>query len=208
MHCITISSSNASQVEDVFSKVSTWRHHGKDYEHLSLQLELAHLAYQRWSQTVKLVDSDTPTGPLNLPTASESEAKTVKKLLGAIASAFQDIEQTSQRYETGVGANDTPMETDEKKSPLDALMAKVRAANKARQAGTGVVQKAIWVVHDKSAFETLVGRVCLLLKSDKCLDNRSFQLMRCIGVQKRRVSGELVPRGPSTHPGATCGPGD
>lgn len=152
--------SDLEQVEDIFQKVATWRHHGVDYEHLSLQLEIAHLAYQRWQKTVKLVEPSTAAGQFNLPIAEPREAETVGRLLGAISAAFQDAEKTSKRYETEDDRDDSPMEVDEKKSPLEILTGKVRAANKARQSGTGVLQKARWMVHDKKALETLVERVC------------------------------------------------
>lgn len=102
-----------------------------------------------------------PTNLPDLPFAPEREVETVKWLLGAIEAAFRDVESTTKKYETENSRTDSPAETNVKMSPMEMLTAKVRAANKARQTGTGPIDKLRWVVHDKKALEALVQKVCL-----------------------------------------------
>lgn len=119
---------------------------GQDYEHYSLQLDMANIAFQRWTQSVKLTDEATTADVGNLPVASTRETETVVRLLGAIKTAFQDAEKTSQRYETEPPSTSAP----------NTLEARVQAAVRARQGGVKVLDKARWLVHDKRAIKELV----------------------------------------------------
>jgi len=119
---------------------------GQDYEHYSLQLDMANIAFQRWTQSVRLADDATAANAADLSIASTRETETVLRLLGAIKSAFQDAEKTSQRYETAAPAPAAP----------DSLEARVQAAVRARQGGVKVLDKARWMVHDKKAIRDLV----------------------------------------------------
>jgi hypothetical protein len=148
------------QVEDFFEKVTTWKEYGKDHEHYRTKLDMARVAYQRWRKSVNIVDTIVDVRA-NLPIADQHEADTVKRLLGAIAKAFQEAEKTSEQFESkepdtkanrGVGA-------------ANDLRAAYEAAIGVRPKGTGPWKKFRWVVHDKKVLATLTGRVSTLHNS-------------------------------------------
>jgi len=120
---------------------------GQDYEHYSLQLDMAHIAFQRWTQSVKLAEDATVDNVANLPMASAHETQIVVKLLGAIKTAFLGVESTSKRYDR---------EPAELISQSGSLEARVQAAIRARQGGVKVLDKARWLIRDKKELEELV----------------------------------------------------
>lgn len=118
------------------------------------------MAYQRWRKSVNIVDTIVDVRA-NIPIADQREADTVKRLLGAIAKAFQEAEKTSKQFELkepdtkasrGVGA-------------AGDLRAAYEAAIEVRQKGTGPWKKFRWVVHDKKVLATSTGRVSTLHNS-------------------------------------------
>lgn len=136
------------QVESFLSKVVTWRRHGEDFEQYSLSLSLSGIAYKRWKNSVRFTDS--PAEAANLSVATEEEALTVKRLLGAIQLAFQSAEQTTDRYEVV-----NVQEAFATSSLQDDLGAKANEVNKKRQSSASVWQKTRWVFHDRAKLKKL-----------------------------------------------------
>lgn len=153
-----------SKVRGLFNDIETGRNLGKDYEHWSLQLDLAHLAFDRWISSIKVVDSNDESMrlPPNLPVASKGETETVKKLLGQIETAFRDAQSSSQRYDkssqaAAAGGSAHAGAGDERE--LAVLGEKVRAGIRMRQKVVVLRDKIRWVVHDSKVFEKLTSRV-------------------------------------------------
>lgn len=135
-------------MDSFFTKASTWRHYGKDFEQHALSLDLASIAYKRWRKSVKLMDGTAEAHVAKMTVASEKEASTVVRLLGTIQLAFQNAEKTMERYagdEPAVAPNATSNE----------LAARVDAVNKARQSNASAFQKARWVFRDAKSFREL-----------------------------------------------------
>jgi len=144
---------NHAQVEEFFGKVAAWKHQSEEYEHYSLKLDMAAIAYRRWKRSVVLVDDDH-IAEVQVPVATLGETETVKRLLGAIGTAFKDAEKTSEQFEPvpAKRADTIPVTRDD-------LAAKHRALVEMRRKGTGAWQKMRWVVHDKKVLSALVEKV-------------------------------------------------
>ncbi|KAK3711905.1 hypothetical protein LTR37_009423 [Vermiconidia calcicola] len=148
----------ATTVVDCFEKVDTGRNLGKDYEHYSLQLELAHLAYQRWLKSVQIGEHDKLNVLAKLHVATEQESNAVEKLLGHIKAAFAEAERDSRIARSQHKARGTTASSEETDETLADLGARVRLATKKRQKDANVIDKIRWVVHESKAFETLSER--------------------------------------------------
>lgn len=135
-------------MDSLFTKAATWGHYGKDFEQYSLSLDLASIAYRRWTKSVKLTDGHTAVNAAEMTVTSEEEAATVVRLLGTIQLAFQNAEKTMERYAGG------DVEMQPTSTPND-LASRVNEVNKARQSSSNPLQKARWVFHDAKTLREL-----------------------------------------------------
>lgn len=147
---------------DCFERVDTGRKLGKDYEHYSLQLEMAQLAYGRWLEAVKITDAGAGALPANVPVASDTETKAVQRLLGGIELAFDEAKDSNQRYQGQLKTEYLSTSSSASDQGRADLAVRVKDRVKKMQRSVSVLDKVRWVVHDSKAFQTLTERVCIL----------------------------------------------
>lgn len=107
-------------------------------------------AYKRWRNSVKLTDGTARVEAVDMSVATEEEAQTVERLLGAIQSAFQSAEQTTGAFEVADVQEDLATSTLQ-----DYLGGQAKKVYKKRQPSASASQKIRWVFHDKAELKKL-----------------------------------------------------
>jgi len=91
---------------------------------------------------------------VELPVANPKEAQTARDLLAAIATAFEEAEESTRKH-----VSERLKPTDRRHEALDSLASRYQAMVEKRQKGAGAWKKLQWVVHDKQVLSTLTERV-------------------------------------------------
>ncbi|EUC27059.1 hypothetical protein COCCADRAFT_42093 [Bipolaris zeicola 26-R-13] len=150
---------------EVFEVVDSGRSYGIDYELLRVKLEVERIRLVTWGDTIGLDRENSTTQPdTRLQQSHVNE--TVMRLLGCIQHIFDNSERLQSKYGLRPSEGQTQNASiDVGVGPgiLGAVFRRpyenLRRAARDRQKDTKLMKKALWAIHDRCKFQTMIMEI-------------------------------------------------
>lgn len=154
---------------DVFDVIDSGRSYGMDYELLRVKLEVERIRLVTWGDMIGLDGENSTTRPDTRPDTRLQQSnvnETVMRLLGCI----QHIFDNSERLQSNYGLR--PSEGQTQNASIDVGVGpgilgavfrrpyeNLRRAARDRQRDTKLRKKALWAIHDRRKFQTMIMEI-------------------------------------------------
>ncbi|CAK7210842.1 hypothetical protein SBRCBS47491_000915 [Sporothrix bragantina] len=146
---------------DTFEYIQLGRHFGDDYTLCKVRLVIAETRLIRWGEVAKINDNSRfdASAPL------DKQAKLVQMILQELASHFERVQRTSERYKLGADQQQDLVllrENNMQKTGL-AVYNQLKDFARRKQRRTGLLKKTAWALYDGKHLKVLIDEIADLI---------------------------------------------